>query len=405
LAVLLLFPFHTLRVFNADDPFYVKAEHLSMAVSYLLGFISVWHMPLLFVLAGASTYFALGKRSSQQYLWERLVRLGLPFVFGVFVLIPPQTWYGGRFNSGYSASYWHYLVSGDFLRMNIRDGGDYYGGFGIGHLWFILVLLIVAIAVLPLLAWAKGGRGAAFVQRFSRLLARPWGWLLAAFLLLLASALPELELEPFLFLAFFVLGFAVVADSAFMAFAERHWRVALGLGVALAVLKVATWEARESLPDPSLELAVLSLLGLLGSWLMIVGLLGLGKRLLDRTSPALAYLAEASYPVYILHQTVIVVAAFTIVALPAAEPLQWLILLVVSVAVTYALYEVVRRIGALRVLFGMRPKRNVVRAAPAGVGAAPAGEGRRLAGSRADEGGTAIAEDDRGEFAGLDTSR
>ena len=26
LAVLLLFPFHTLRVFNADDPFYVKAD-------------------------------------------------------------------------------------------------------------------------------------------------------------------------------------------------------------------------------------------------------------------------------------------------------------------------------------------------------------------------------------------
>jgi peptidoglycan/LPS O-acetylase OafA/YrhL len=77
----------------------------------------------------------------------------------------------------------------------------------------------------------------------------------------------------------------------------------------------------------------------------------------------LSYLSEASYPVYILHQTVIVVAAFSIVALPAAEPLQWLTLLVVSVACTYALYEIVRRTAVTRFLFGMRRQRKAV---PAG---------------------------------------
>ena len=58
------------------------------------------------------------------------------------MLIPPQTWYGARFNSGYTDSYWHYLSSGDFLKWNIQDGGDYYGGFGIGQLWFIMFLLL-----------------------------------------------------------------------------------------------------------------------------------------------------------------------------------------------------------------------------------------------------------------------
>ena len=157
LAVLLLFPFHVLRVFNADDPFYIKAAHLSAPLSDVLNFISVWHMPLLFVLAGASTFFALGKRSARQYLSERRERLLVPFVFGIFVLIPPQTWYGGRFNSGYTQSFWHYLVSGDFLKWNIKDGGDYYGGFGIGHLWFIIVLFLVAVVALPLLLLGTHG--------------------------------------------------------------------------------------------------------------------------------------------------------------------------------------------------------------------------------------------------------
>ncbi len=41
LAVLLLFPFHVSRVFNTDDPFYVKAAHLSGPLSDALNFISV----------------------------------------------------------------------------------------------------------------------------------------------------------------------------------------------------------------------------------------------------------------------------------------------------------------------------------------------------------------------------
>ena len=124
----------------------------------MLGFVSVWHMPLLFLLAGASTYFALRRRSGKQYLGERFTRLGVPFLIGVFVLlIPVQTWYGARFNSGYTESFWHYLVSGDFLRWNIQEGGDYFGGFGFGHLWFIFVLLLVAVIALPLLA--NDGRG------------------------------------------------------------------------------------------------------------------------------------------------------------------------------------------------------------------------------------------------------
>jgi glucans biosynthesis protein C len=386
LAVLLLFPFHTLRVFN-DEPFYVKAGHLSTALTGVLDFIRVWHMPLLFVLAGMSTYFALGKRGPGRYVGERFLRLGVPLVFGIFVLIPPQTWFGGRFNSGYAGSYWHYIVSGDFLQMNIKDGGDFYGGFGIGQLWFILVLLIMAVVVLPLLAWGRSARGAARLRRVSRRLGHPAMWLVAALLLQIGEAMPDPTggLQPLFFTVFFVLGFVIMADDRFMQNAERYRWHALAGGLALSVWWVASEGLRDATPDPSVERTVLVFFGMLGAWLMIVALLGLGKRYLDRTSPALDYLAESSYPVYILHQTVIVVAAFAIVGLAAAEPLQWLTLLVVSVAVTFALYEVVRRFAVTRFFFGMRPQRKAVTASRTVTGSAgvPAGQA----------GGAALAED------------
>ncbi len=371
LAVLLLFPFHTLRVFNADDPFYVKAAHLSGVVSDVLNFISVWHMPLLFVLAGASTFFALGRRSAGRYLRERRARLLLPFLFGFLVLIPPQTWYGGRFNSGYTGSFVHYLVSGDFLKWNIRDGGDYYGGFGIGHLWFIIVLFLIAVVALPLLAWGRTERGGAVLRGLSRRLAHPAGWALAAALLLVGSALPDPTggLQPLYYLVFFVLGYLAVCDGAFIERAVRYRLPSLTIGVTLSIWWVLAGDRLQSAqPNFSPQSAALALLGMLAAWTMIVGLLGYGKRHLDRTSPALAYLAEGSYPVYIIHQTVIVIAAFYVVRLAAAEPLQWLTLIVVSVVVTFALYEVVRRVPVARVLFGMRPLR---RPPAAGAAAAP----------------------------------
>ena len=78
LAVLLLFPFHISRVFNVAKPFYVKGAHLSRRLNYVLRFISTWHMQLLFLLAGASTYYALRKRGGGGYLFERVKRLLVP---------------------------------------------------------------------------------------------------------------------------------------------------------------------------------------------------------------------------------------------------------------------------------------------------------------------------------------
>jgi len=371
LAVLLLFPFHTLRVYNAGEAFYVKGAHPSVAVNAVTEFISLWHMPLLFLLAGASTYFALGKRSSRQYLWERVKRLAVPFVFGVLVLVPPQTWYGARFNSGSLQSYWSYITSGDFLREN--PAGDYFGGYGTGHLWFIQVLFVIAVVALPLVVWGRSERGGAVMRSISRRLAHPVWWLLVPFVVAVGFALPDpLDHTTAFFLVFFVLGYITVSDGEFIKTAVRFRWHALAVGSALATVWAANGDLLDSDPELSLGLVVFMYLAALGSWLIIVGLLGCGKRYLDRTSPVLGYLAEASYPVYILHQTVIVVAAFYIVGLPAAQPLQWLTLLVVSVASTFGLYEIVRRFATVRFLFGMRPlkKQRAGEAVPAEAGSA-----------------------------------
>jgi peptidoglycan/LPS O-acetylase OafA/YrhL len=365
LAVLLLFPFHTLRVFNAGEAFYVKSPALSEAVTDVLSFISVWHMPLLFFLAGCSTYFALRRRGGGQYSWERVKRLLVPLVFGILILIPPQTWFGGRFNSGYTGSYWHYLVSGDFLRWNIQDGGDYFGGFGTGQLWFIMFLLIISLIAIPLVVWGARGRGVKRMQAVSRRLSNPVWWLVPIIVLFLGEAAPEIPGGPFVYYLFiFLFGFIAVCDPRFMESAQRYRIPSLVAGLALALFWVLSAGFRDSFPDPSLQRAGLAILGTAGVWLTLMGTLGFGRRYLDRTSRAQRYLAEGSYPVYILHQTVIVIVAFYVVTVPTAGVVQWLLLLICAVGGTFALYEIVRRFGVLRFLFGMKPRRAALRSAP-----------------------------------------
>jgi glucan biosynthesis protein C len=83
-AVFLLIPFHTARIFDIWEPNYVKNAQLSKTMSYLfIASIGSWHMPLLFLLAGAATWLALRRRTPGEYAAERVKRLLVPFVFGL----------------------------------------------------------------------------------------------------------------------------------------------------------------------------------------------------------------------------------------------------------------------------------------------------------------------------------
>jgi hypothetical protein len=61
LAVLLLIPFHTARLFDFWEPNYVKNAELSAKLTYQIAFIGPRHMPLFFLFAGAATWYALDK--------------------------------------------------------------------------------------------------------------------------------------------------------------------------------------------------------------------------------------------------------------------------------------------------------------------------------------------------------
>ena len=86
--VFLLIPYHAAQAFNTwGELNYITLPGNKVCSSFIV-FLSPYFMPLLFLLAGMSTRYALKKRSYGQYIVERVKRLIVPFLFGVIVFCP-----------------------------------------------------------------------------------------------------------------------------------------------------------------------------------------------------------------------------------------------------------------------------------------------------------------------------
>lgn len=340
LGILFLFPYHTARVFDGGAAFYVKGEVNTF--STVLVQLSYWFMPLLFLLAGSASFYALKRRSAGRYVRERASRLLVPLLFGVLVVVPPQAYYAMRFHRGYEGSYagflWTYFT--DF-----SDWSEYEGGLSPAHLWFVLFLFLISVALVrPMLALIRRGYTPGWLRR-------PLPALLPVVALTALSTLPEVGGKNiFVFAAYFALGFLVVTDDAVMDMIER-WRalfLALAVSGGAGVLMLG---GQDGLPATAVRD--------LACWTALLALLGYGRRHLGGGAKAVAYCNEAAFPVYVLHQTFLVAAGWYVLHVTAAGPVPYVLIMTAAFALSLATYEIVRRWGPARFVLGMGRRRPV----------------------------------------------
>src|SRR5690606_31405301 len=97
-------------------------------------------------------------------------------------------------------------------------------------------------------------------------------------------------------------------------------------------------------------------------WCFVLAFLGWARQALSFTSPALAYLTEAAFPVYVLHQAAIVVPGYFLLQLPLGLWSKFLLLFVVATAATLATYHfLIRPFAVPRFLFGMKARACALR--------------------------------------------
>ncbi len=341
LCVLLLFPFHTCMIYNNfGESFYVKGPGLRFFNDFIL-LTSPWFMPLLFVIAGISSSYALKKRTESEYIRERFYKLFLPFLSGLLLYIPMQTYFAERFHNGYTGGYFqqYYLF---FTKPTDLSG--YSGGFTPGNLWFILYLFLISLLLLPVL------------RLFRRLKPGAIGYRLKFSAVLPLFLLPMI-MNPILNfsgksigedLALFLLGFFVLSNEELQSELEKQrYKLVAAALLLLAILYAISYSSWYT--DLLYGVATFPV-----KWICILAILGLGRHHLNYNNAVTVYLSKASFPVYIFHQSWLVAAAYYAFRFTDPTFLQVAIILPSSILLTFINYELFRRIPATRVLFGIK---------------------------------------------------
>ena len=294
-----------------------------------MSLLNVWRIPLLFFVSGMGVYFALQKRDWKQLLGERAKRILLPFVFGSLFIVPIHIWI------------WQH-----YYHMEMKYIWN------MGHLWFLANIFAYVVLLSPLLFYLKKHDEGKLAVGIRNLMSHPLGLLVATG----AFVLEVMVMKPYPFelyaqtwhgfvlglLAFFF-GFCfVLSGNGFWEMIQR-WRWAfLIVGLGLFIMR-----AYQLGSLPVYVIAIESM-----SWILVV--LAFGSRYLNKPGSVLTYLSEAAYPVYILHMVFLYLGSMLLFRLVMPAPLQFTLLLLITLAGCFTTFEVIRRVSWLRVVFGLK---------------------------------------------------
>lgn len=351
LGILLVFAFHSSRLYNVED-WNVKNNIWYPSVEVWVQFSASFMMPLMFVVSGASLFYALGKGGFGKFVKDKVLRLVVPLLVGALTHLSLQSYLWDKTHGLFSGSYFQFLPQ--YYPYSINWFG--------GHLWYLWYLFLFSLILYPLLRWFKGN-GHRFLSVLDGWLSKNGAVYILALpillLYLLPSDFPWMEMNggyPYLMYLFFLLwGFMLVADERLQDSIRRLRWISLSVGLVLVAGFIIVYSqiADPDVMSPSLFLA--GAMRTFGGWISVLAILGLGMQYLTTRTARLDYANQAVLPFYILHQTVLLVVGYFVLQWGLPDVLEWAVVVVISFTMIMTIYEyVVRRFNVMRFLFGMK---------------------------------------------------
>ncbi len=302
-------------------------------------FVHVFRLPLFFAMSGFFLALLLSRRGLHSTIRNRSVRIAVPLVLGLITLVPLTVLVG--------------QMTGTVLTADPDVQGAGPIAYEPSFLWFLWYLLIVD--AIPL--------GGVLVLAVPTTLAL---WPAATWTAEPTSTfVPEPSVLAY-YALFFALGATLCAHRDLVVAAGRNaWRwtaVALAATLPAAILFAQhISEGHGSAPGTH---AAGLLIYAIATWASLLALVGLAHRYLGRPRPALRYLADASYWIYLSHMP----AAVGLVALAGTTALgtapQFLVVSAGALAFSLVTYPLLVRYTAIgQVLNGprKRPSRSRLR--------------------------------------------
>jgi glucans biosynthesis protein C len=353
----LLIFYHVGMFFNHWG-WHIKNNILYSELRWPMLFINQWRLPILFVISGMGTFYALSKRNGGEFALERVLRLLVPLLVGIVLIVPPQVYFERIANGQFIGGYFEFWPAKAFIGIYPE------GNFSWHHLWFLPYLLLYSLVLLPVFLHLRKNPGSGILRMVRRIAGKPFG----LFWLVIPLYLWESLLEPFFpsthalfgdwfnivnYITFFFYGFMLISvKEIFWETVTRNRQKYLYMGITGFLILLFIWLLFE---DSIIIHFTEALVKVFNLWAWILALFGYASIYLNHPGKVLRYANESVYPYYILHQTVTVSIGFYIMHLELGFWPKFLILLIGTFGISWLIYEFgIRRWRWIRPLFGMK---------------------------------------------------
>ena len=353
-TVLLVLLYHVFYFYNNKGVFggiggFGDGPQYQDVVMYIL---YPWFMPLLFLLAGTSSRYALEKHSAKDWFKARTRKLLVPGTIGLFVF----HWMVGYFNTVVASR------EGVFDGLPLPAKYSIMAISGIGPLWFIQVLWLLCIVLLIVRALDREDRLWTWCGKANIV------WIILLGILfwagektLIRNPRPESMdglwnlYKPLFYLIPFLLGYFVFSHDEVQEKLRNAWIPLMACAVISGVVLIATTFGQDNTTPQYLG----SPLNCLYGWMMCLAMMGWFSAKFDRTGAFSGYMTRSSYGIYIVHYLVIAALGYMMKTYTNLPPVAMYLILAVAVfTLSPLLYEIIRRIPVIRwCVLGIKEKK------------------------------------------------
>ena len=338
--------------------FHIKNNDISHGMVWPMLFVNQWRLASLFLISGMGTRYALSHRSAWVFSKERIWRLLIPLLFGMIFIIAPQVYVERIVDGDFSGNYFQFFPSEYFQGIYPEGNLSWH------HLWFLPYLLIYSLISVPVFIYLREHPDCFLLRKLRSIISKSWG----LFVFIIPLYFVEAFIEPhfpvthaligdwFTLINFYLL---YIYGYILISIKEDLWEAviaikksALIIGIIFFGIQVAIWSNGE---DSILIHYSEAFIKVTNYWSWILVILGYGATYLNKPSKILSYCNTAVYPFYILHQTVMIIAAYFFINLEMHLMVKFVLLSIITFGVSWVLYEIIRRISWLRPLFGLKP--------------------------------------------------
>lgn len=361
----LLIFYHIGMFFNTEG-WHAKSLGANDAMEPLMWLSSPWRLPLLFLVSGVAIRFLADKLGSARFAADRSWRLFPVILFGMYVVVAPQTYVELR-------------AAGEIAPGLV----DFYRGYAFewdgpwsvhtptwNHLWYVVYLFVYSLLLAPLFPLLRWLADSPALAAFGQMTARSG---LAAVSLILLPLVPLLVIRFTLVpdfptthnlvsdwanhaqsLTMVLLGYLLAKNEGLWRGVDRILPIAGAATVVLGVFLFTSYQNWEMAAEHPVWLWTARLGRIVFSWTIILSLLGLARIFLMGDGPVRRYLTEAVFPYYILHQTITVVAGYALSGLGLHVWTEFALLVAITLGGCAVGFEIVRRIPFLRPVMGLK---------------------------------------------------